>query len=217
MQGHYRVDLPDIGRDRPFEVTDPIIPKIKRQEPSDQPQFQEPIDEGSTPDVWDPLKIANGEVTLGDLDDLAQVLQVDSKEAARLFADPGVVPCTDLIETEDGQQICEDEDSEIVELDGSTDVLPNAQLGDGGLPIGDPTEYTTSPGSDNLPQPTQPPSPPPPPPPPQGPDTNSPAYAACGNKLGASSCPGSDKQCIIDQCKNDSDCQASRFDCSVFG
>jgi len=218
LHGRYRVDQPDIGADKPFELYDP---PTKRQEPSDQPELDRTgeIDDGRTLDVWDPLKIDNGEVTIGDLDDLARVLHVGSQEEALAFANPDEEPCSDLIQEgeTDEEVVCNDEGNVPVKLDGSTGVLPSL-IGDGGLPGSSPTEYPLSPGAGTQlpPAPTAPPSPPPPPPP-AGPDTGSPAYEACGNKLGASSCPGSDNQCIIDQCKNDPDCQASRFDCGVFG
>ncbi|RSL83218.1 hypothetical protein CEP51_004659 [Fusarium floridanum] len=44
-------------------------------------------------------------------------------------------------------------------------------------------------------------------------DPESPDCKACSENMGASECPAEDKQCLIDQCRNDEACQRCVFDC----
>ena len=69
--------------------------------------------------------------------------------------------------------------------------------------------------SDPGPAPSAPSTPPPPPP--SAPDMSSPACVTCTNSLGDSSCAAADNQCLINQCKNDSNCQTCGIDCTTVG
>lgn len=78
-----------------------------------------------------------------------------------------------------------------------------AQLKTDGLPKA-PT--TSSPSGSTT---TETPSPPPP-------DMSSPACVNCTTNLGASDCSADDDQCLVDQCKADTDCQQCGIDCNSF-
>ncbi|KAL8758247.1 MAG: hypothetical protein Q9184_003986 [Pyrenodesmia sp. 2 TL-2023] len=49
------------------------------------------------------------------------------------------------------------------------------------------------------------------------PDLSSPACTSCTGTLGASDCSADDDQCLIEQCRNDEDCQTCGIDCESFG
>jgi hypothetical protein len=50
-----------------------------------------------------------------------------------------------------------------------------------------------------------------------GPDISSSACKTCTNNLGASTCAAADNQCLVNQCKNDSNCQTCAIDCTTVG
>jgi len=75
-----------------------------------------------------------------------------------------------------------------------------------------PSPRTTTP-----PPPPKTTAPPPPPTTTTGPDLKSQVCVDCTNNLGASDCKASDGQCLINQCKSDTKCQACKIDCSTFG
>ncbi|KAI4207060.1 MAG: hypothetical protein LQ346_000778 [Caloplaca aetnensis] len=54
-------------------------------------------------------------------------------------------------------------------------------------------------------------------PPAETPDLSSLACTSCTGTLGASDCSADDDQCLIDQCRNDDDCQTCGIDCDSFG
>ena len=68
----------------------------------------------------------------------------------------------------------------------------------------------------DVPKPAQTESPKPEPTAPLPPDMSSSACVECTTNLGASDCSADDDQCLIDQCKADTQCQDCRIDCDTF-
>ncbi|KAM5380791.1 hypothetical protein ACJZ2D_003315 [Fusarium nematophilum] len=217
-----------------------------------------------TPDIWDPIRVVDGEVVLGDLNDLADALGVESNEEAQTLYDVDDAAqdaCLNFAaqdENDENPPVCANAD-EPLDLDPSQDVVSSVP-GPAPTPppatscvytvmtfdgVTEPGVYTLPPTVDTLclcneniqagiatvtaddssrylvclveghvtvstlpPEPTADPQPPPPPPPPQPQDPNSPDCLSCGSILGASTCPGDDQTCLIDQCKNTAECQS---------
>ncbi|KAM5354964.1 hypothetical protein ACJ41O_001610 [Fusarium nematophilum] len=227
-----------------------------------------------TPDIWDPIRVVDGEVVLGDLNDLADALGVESNEEAQTLYDVDDAAqdaCLNFAaqdENDENPPVCANAD-EPLDLDPSQDVVSSVP-GPAPTPppatscvytvmtfdgVTEPGVYTLPPTVDTLclcneniqagiatvtaddssrylvclveghvtvstlpPEPTADPQPPPPPPPPQPQDPNSPDCLSCGSILGASTCPGDDQTCLIDQCKNTAECQRCVFNCDgLFG
>ncbi|KAM0417190.1 hypothetical protein ACHAPT_012827 [Fusarium lateritium] len=105
------LSIPSKRDDSPNDPVDPIDPPIDT-----------PID---TPNVWDPIRVVNGEVVLGDLNDLAVALGAESREEAQTLYDYDPDACLNLVAQgeNDENPVCADAD-ETVELDGNQELIP---------------------------------------------------------------------------------------------
>lgn len=154
-----------IAKDVPVDV----FKRAKRDnEPTDDPP--------DTPDVWDPIRIVDGLLALGDLNDLAVALGAGSREEARELYSDDPDACLDLVgDGENEDPVCAD-GGEVVELEAPADLgagpveeipagpdegIPAGPVSEGDDPNGPDAEVATenaepAPTEVNLPEGTDP-------------------------------------------------------------
>lgn len=88
-------------------------------------------------------------------------------------------------------------------FDPATSPVAPPEVSSTGPPPPPPTTTDTSPPPTTITQ-----APPP--------DMSSQVCIDCTSSLGASNCSANDGQCLVDQCRNDTNCQACGIDCSTF-
>ncbi|KAI8718084.1 hypothetical protein NCS52_00886400 [Fusarium sp. LHS14.1] len=121
-----------IAKDVPVDA----FKKAKRDdEPTDNPP--------DTPDVWDPIRIVDGLLALGDLNDLAVALGAGSREEARELYSDDPDACLDLVgDGENEDPVCVDR-GEVVELEAPVD-LGAGPVSEGDDPNGPDAEVVTA-------------------------------------------------------------------------
>lgn len=102
------------SRKRDDEPIDPVDPPTP---PTDNPW--------DTPETWDPIRVVDGKVRLGDLNDLADALGVETIEEARTLYDENPDDCLNFVSQDENDEnfVCADSD-EVIELDASKDITP---------------------------------------------------------------------------------------------
>ncbi|RSL77689.1 hypothetical protein CEP51_008828 [Fusarium floridanum] len=95
----------------------PVDPPTPPTPPTDNPW--------DTPEIWDPIRVVDGEVRMGDLNDLADALGVESIEEARTLYDDDPEACFDFVAQDENDEnpVCADSD-EGLELDASQEIIP---------------------------------------------------------------------------------------------
>ncbi|KAM6514037.1 hypothetical protein FALCPG4_015217 [Fusarium falciforme] len=139
-------------------VTNEEPEQMKKRAKRDDPATDEPYD---TPDIWDPIRVVDGQVTMGDLNDLAVALGAETREEAKTLYDYDPDACLDLVGDGEGEAVC-DADAP-VELEATEDLEagpvedlpagPAEDLPAGPVPEGPDAEVVT-PGDDEA-QPTE--------------------------------------------------------------
>ncbi|KAM0415879.1 hypothetical protein ACHAPT_013141 [Fusarium lateritium] len=106
----------------PHQPTATEVPAgIQKRAKRDDPPTDESYD---TPDVWDPIRVADGQVSLGDLNDLVIALGAESREDAQILYDDDPDACLDLVaEGENGENALCADGGEVVELEATEDPL----------------------------------------------------------------------------------------------